>query len=217
MILSRYQSLALEAAKEKPEVIVFPSYTMPFDPYRSTNFFSDLAKETGAFLIVSTFIPKVPDRTIDEAGQYEVALLFSPNDGLVALDKAVEGPPFRKIHQVLTKETQILNTPLGKVGTLLCFEDVLARRAKEEVKLGADVLVALSNPGHFTKTFMPGYHLYQDQLRAIETGKPVIRVSANGYSAIIDPRGRVIAKTELGKQQILYGYVPEAKINSKVN
>jgi len=52
--------------------------------------------------------------------------------------------------------------------------------------------------------FLPEYHLYQDQLRAIETGLFVIRVSANGYSAIIDPRGRIIKRTELAKQQIFY-------------
>lgn len=50
-------------------------------------------------------------------------------------------------------------------------------------------------------------HLYQDQLRAIETDRWVIRVSSNGYSAIIDPRGRIIKRSELGKQQILYGLV----------
>lgn len=111
------------------------------------------------------------------------------------------------MNQVLAKETQVLLTPLGELGILLCYEDTVPGRAREEVKKGAEILVAISNIGHFTKTVLPDHHLYQDQLRAIETGLPVIRVSANGYSAIIDPRGRIIKQSELGKQQILYGLV----------
>lgn len=216
-VLSRYRSMALEAAKEKPVLMVFPSYLLSFDAYREPHFFEELAQETGSYLLVTTYIPKVANQPIAEVGQYEVALLFSPKAKLVGMDRAVEGPAFRKIHQVFANETQVLPTPLGKIGILLCIEDTLPRRASEEVQKGAEILVAISNIGFFTKTFLPKYHLYQDQLRAIETGKFVIRVSANGYSAIIDPRGRILARTELGKRQILYGYVPEAKINSKVN
>ncbi len=206
-ILSRYRLLALDAAKEKPSLIIFPSYSLPFDAYRNPTFFEELAKETRSFILVPTYIPKIPNRPIYDVGLYEVALLFSHEGKLVALDKAVQAPPFRNIHEMLAKETQVLPTPFGKMGILLCFEDTVPRRAKEEVKKGAQILVAISNIGHFNKTFLPTYHLYQDQLRAIETNRFVIRVSANGYSAIIDPRGRVIKRTELGKQEILYGLV----------
>ena len=115
------------------------------------------------------------------------------------------------MNQVLAKETEVLPTPLGKLGVLLCYEDTVPHRAKQEVKKGAEILVAISNIGHFTKTVLPDHHLYQDQLRAIETDLFVVRVSANGYSAIIDPRGRVIKRTELGKQEILYGQVGTAQ------
>ena len=206
-VLGRYRSLALEAAEEKPVLIVFPSYLLSFDVYREPRFFEELAKETGSYLLVTTYVPKIANRPVNEVGQYEVALLFSPVGKLVAMDKAIEGPPFRKIHQVFAEETQILPTPLGKIGILLCIEDVLPRRAREEVRKGAELLVTVSNIGFFTKTFMPQYHLYQDQLRAIETGRWVIRVSANGYSAIIDPRGRILKRTELGQQEILHGEV----------
>lgn len=204
-VVERYRSLALEAATKKPRLIIFPSYSMPFDAYREPYFFQNLARETGAYLLVSTYIPRVAKRRIAEAGQYETALLFSPEGELTGLDTAVQGPPFRNIGQVFDKKSEVLETPLGKAGILLCFEDTVARMARNEVKKGAEVLIALSNPGHFTKTFLPEYHLFQDQLRAIETGLFVIRVSTNGYSAIIDPRGRIISQTNLGKQELLYG------------
>lgn len=204
-VVEHYRTMALEASKEKPKLIIFPSYSIPFDVYRNPGFFQALAAETNAYLLVSTYIPRLPNRRIAEVGQYEMALLFSPDGKLAGFDTAVQGPPFRNIGQVFDKKSETLETPLGKAGILLCFEDAIARMAGNEVKKGAEVLIAVSNPGHFTKTFLPEYHLFQDQLRAIETGLFVIRISTNGYSAIIDPRGRILSQTELEKQEILYG------------
>ncbi len=206
-ILDTYRSLAMKAAEQKPSLIVFPSYALPFDAFRNPDFLQQLAKETQTYLLVATYIPTIPNRRIAEVGQYEVALLFSPEGELVGADKAVRAPPFRDIRQELAKETKLLESPLGRMGILLCFEDILPSVAKREVGKGAEILAAISNPGHFLKTFVPGYHLYQDQLRAIENHRFVIRVSANGYSAVINPRGRIVKQTQLGKQQILYAKV----------
>ena len=42
-------------------------------------------------------------------------------------------------------------------------------------------------------------------LRAIETGKPVIRSANTGISCIIDPRGNIISQTQPMVEAILYG------------
>lgn len=206
-IKNQYHSMALEAAKEKPKLIIFPSYSLPFDSYRDPEFFNSLARETNSHLLVATYIPKFPNRRIADVGQYEIAVLYSPVGEVVGIDYSVKGPPFRNIQQSFSEKSEVLRSPIGNLGILLCFEDVLPSLAKTEVKKGADVIIALSNPRIFNRTFLPEYHLYQDQLRAIETGRWVIRVSANGYSAIIDPRGRIIKRTQLGTQEILHGQV----------
>ncbi len=207
LILEQYRELALQAAQSKPSLIVFPSYSLPFDAYRNPVFFEKLARETQSWILVSTYVPTVKNRRIAEVGQYEMALLYSPEKGLVAADKAVQGPPFRRIHEVLGEKKQLLETPAGKMGVLLCFEDALSVQARHEAKAGADFLAAISNPSHFIKTFLPEYHLFQDQLRAIETGKPVIRVSAKGYTAIIDRLGRFQKRSDLEKTEILIGEI----------
>jgi len=203
-IAEEYRTLALEAAAKKPELIVFPSYSLPFDAYRQPQFFESLAKETETHILVASYIPRVEGQRIADVGQYEMALLFSPEGKLEGVDAAVQGPPLRNIGEVYSEKTNPISSALGKLGVLLCYEDVIPRLARQEAAKGADLLIAMSNPGFFTETFMPEAHLYQDQLRAIETGLFVIRVSANGYSALIDPRGQVLHRSELDKKQVLF-------------
>lgn len=206
-IKNTYQEMAMEAAEKKPKLIVFPSFALPFDSYRDPKFFEALAKKSGTHLLIGTYIPSSPKKRIADVGLFEMALLYSPEGKLVATDTSVQAPPFRNIGQVVADEANVFNSPIGNIGTLLCFEDSMALLAKAEVSKGAEILVSLSNPGFFNKTFLPEYHLYQDQLRAIETGRFVIRVSAKGYSAIIDPRGRLVQTTKKDERTILYGLV----------
>lgn len=206
-IRDTYLRMGREAAKENPELIIFPSYSLPFDSYRNPEFFERLTKEIGIPILISSYVPKEPNKRIADVGQYEMTILYTPEDGLVQYDRSVQAPPFRNINQVLAEETEVLQTPIGQLGILLCFEDAVAWKANEEVAQGADVIAAISNPAHFVHTFMPEYHLYQDQMRAIESGKFVMRVSARGYTAIIDPKGRILQQTRLDEEAILYGKV----------
>lgn len=200
-IRKKYRELALDASKGKPALIVFPLYNFPGDPLRKPDFFTALARETGSHILIATYIPEKEGENISK-GFYDTAILYSPEGKVAGEYQAVQSPPFRQIFEKMGKEYQLLETPLGKIGVLLCYEDATPRIAKLAVEKGAGLLVALSNPGHFTSTHLPYYHLMQDRLRAIETGRFVLRVSANGYSAIIDPHGKILRKSALNKETI---------------
>lgn len=201
-IREKYRELALKAAKEKPDLIVFPLYNFPGDPLREPQFFTTLAQETGSHILMATYIPEKPEGDILE-GFYNAAILFSPDGKIAGEYNAIQAPPFRRIFEKTGKEYKVLETPFGKLGILLCYEDTNPRIANLAVQKGADILIALSNPGHFTSTHLPYYHLMQDRLRAIESRKPVVRVSANGYSAYVDSKGRLLQRSELNQEKIL--------------
>lgn len=202
-VRSKYRELALEAAKEKPSMIIFPLYSFPDDALRNPEFFSGLAKETNTWILVATYIPQKEGESITR-GFFDAALLYSPEGKLVDHYRAVKAPPFRQISEQNESQYKILQTPFGKLGILLCYEDALPRVAHEAVKNGADILIALSNPGFFSSTWMPYYHFMQDRLRAIETERFVVRASSNGYSGVIDPKGRILSQSELDREQILH-------------
>ena len=201
-IRKKYRELALEASKRKPDLIVFPLYNFPGDPLRKPDFFTALARETGSPILIATYIPEKEGETLSK-GFYDTAILYSPNGKVSGKYQAIQPPPFRQISEKTGKEYHLLETLFGKIGVLLCYEDATPRIAMLAVKKGAAFLVALSNPGHFISTHLPYYHLMQDRLRAIETGRFVLRVSANGYSAIIDPKGRLLQRSALNQEIIL--------------
>ncbi|HLD50274.1 MAG TPA: apolipoprotein N-acyltransferase, partial [bacterium] len=200
-IRKKYRELALEASKGKPSLIVFPLYNFPGDPSRKPDFFTALAREIGSHILIAAYIPEKEGGNISK-GFYDTAILYSPDGKIAGEYQAVQSPPFRQIFEKTGKEYHLLETPFGKIGVLLCYEDSSPRLARMAVEKGADILIALSNPGHFTSTHLPYYHLMQDRLRAIETRRFVARVSANGYSAIIDPRGKVLKKSALNEEII---------------
>jgi len=203
-IRKEYRRFALEAAKSDADLIIFPLYSFPEDIWRNPAFFTRLAKETGKYILTAAHIPKEEGQSILNTGFMNKALLYSPQGKLVGEYHAMKAPPFSEIPEYTSTQYQVIETPFGKLGVLLCYEDILPSMAKKAVDAGAEILVALSNPGSFVTTHQPYYHFLQDQFRAIESNRWLIRASANGYSGTIDPRGRITAQTQLNEERILY-------------
>ncbi len=112
------------------------------------------------------------------------------------LKKIVEGPgnftPGKYLHPLRVKDLAI--------GTLICYEVIFPELVAQEVRLGANILVNISNDAWFGKSSGPYQHLNQAILRAIESNRYLIRATNSGISAIISPRGKVLKKIGLFKR-----------------
>lgn len=96
-------------------------------------------------------------------------------------------------------------TPVGKIGILICYEGIFPYLTNETVRAGAEVLVNITNDAWFGATSAPYQHYAFYVLRSIETDRYVLRAANTGFSAVIDPRGRTMAKTGLFRQEVLDG------------
>jgi apolipoprotein N-acyltransferase len=73
----------------------------------------------------------------------------------------------------------------------LCVEDIHPALAREAAYDGADTLVNVTNDGWFYGTYGPRAHLLAAAWRAIETRRPLLRVTNTGYTAAVDPLGNI--------------------------
>ena len=151
---------------------------------------------------------------------------FYNKNGLVShyhksrLVPGVEKMPFPKIFGFLEKAIIELggsNSSLGKdtaqrtfafdvngremrIGTAICYESVYGELVAKFVRDGANILAVITNDSWWDDS--PGHrqHFEMSRLRAIETRRYVLRAANGGFSGVIDPLGRVLAKTEYNER-----------------
>ncbi|MGB3976376.1 MAG: apolipoprotein N-acyltransferase [bacterium] len=79
----------------------------------------------------------------------------------------------------------------------ICYENIFPELVRERVRAGADMICNVTNDAWFGKTSAPEQHLSAACFRAVETRRPVIRCANSGYSAAIDPKGRIQIRSSL--------------------
>ncbi|HVF30937.1 MAG TPA: apolipoprotein N-acyltransferase, partial [Pyrinomonadaceae bacterium] len=83
--------------------------------------------------------------------------------------------------------------PLGdaKAGVMICFESHFGELSREYVRNGADAIIEMTNDGYLGPTPILRQHLANAVFRAVETNRPVLRVTNVGITAYINERGEV--------------------------
>jgi apolipoprotein N-acyltransferase len=83
--------------------------------------------------------------------------------------------------------------PIGpwKMGMMICFDGVFPETSRQSVLAGAAFLVNMTNDAWYGVSSAPYQHRDFYILRAIETGRYVVRAANTGISTVIDSVGRV--------------------------
>jgi len=100
--------------------------------------------------------------------------------------------------------------PLALAGQLvapnICWEDAFGEEIIRQLP-EATLLVNVSNVAWFGDSLAPAQHLQISRMRALETGRTMLRATNTGVTAIIDPRGKVVARLPQFTEGILEGDV----------
>ena len=102
---------------------------------------------------------------------------------------------------------QALLTLAGQpVGITICYEDVFSREVRSALP-EATLLVNVSNDAWFGDSIAPHQHLQIARMRALETGRMLLRGTNTGISAIIGPRGELRSVARQFAVEALHGMV----------
>ncbi|HEY6459190.1 MAG TPA: apolipoprotein N-acyltransferase, partial [Polyangiaceae bacterium] len=90
------------------------------------------------------------------------------------------------------------------VTVLICYEDILPEFTNDAVRhADPELLVNMTNDAWFGDTVEPWEHLALAQLRAVEHRRYLVRGTNSGVSAVVDPVGRVIAKSGTFREEAI--------------
>lgn len=217
--LQRYQSMTVQHWDS--DVIVWPETSVPayLDEVEEV-FISPLgddAKRHDADLIVS-----VPAHGPD-GEKYNAVVTLGQNEGMYRKTHLLpfgEYLPWQPLSGLLLNSLKIKlgnftpgkkDQPLLVAGgypfiTSICYEDVFSDRARAGLPEGA-YLVNVTNDGWFGNSIEPYQHMQLARMRALETGRFLLRATNTGLTGIVGPDGKIKSRAPLFKAVALTGKI----------
>ena len=94
-----------------------------------------------------------------------------------------------------------------KIGGFICQEVQIPGALRRSVRDGAELLVSGGNDGVFGNPAVAKIHANMARLRAIESGRFIVRAMKTGVSAIISPTGRELSRSPSSNSSVVVHHV----------
>jgi apolipoprotein N-acyltransferase len=216
------ERLARIAVSGGAELIVFPETCAPVyirhdkGVMRRLQF---LAREVDTPIYIG-FLDMRRDDPHMEVDVYNSSGLFTPDGRLQTYNKSHLLPfgeelplswKFRGLRKINFGQSNFMRgdpsppiqSPVGELGPLICFESIFPELSRKFVRDGADLLVNITNDGWFGPTPGPFQHAEMSIFRAVENRRYLVRSANTGVSMVVDPVGRVVNSIEMDKEGML--------------
>ena len=227
--IDAHMTLSREAVDRDARLLVWPESAVGYelDLYpQARKEITDFTAREGVFLLTGN-----DDRERDTGGEvrsYVGAKLISPGGEialryhkmrLVPFGEYLPLPPFissflsiRRLTQGVSDFTPGTRAETGSVqglsvGAFICYEAIFPSLVRRFPLAGAQVLFNLTNDGWYGTSAAPYQHYAMARFRAVENHRFLVRAANTGISAIIDPFGRELVKSELMERRALVGEV----------
>lgn len=221
-IVERYMRLTRQAVSAGAQLVVWPESATPF-------YFDEepVGQELVRGLVQSTGVPLLfgtDEVERSSPARYFVSAFMLDGMGATA---AV----YRKMHLVpfgeyvpfkdllffvkplveavsdFTPGTRVTMLPVQghMVSTAICYEVTYPSLIREGVRQGSELLTTITNDAWYGESSAPFQHFEMAAMRAIEQGRYLVRAANTGITGIVDPYGRVRARTRLGETTVVVG------------
>lgn len=199
-----YESLLGNVAPLRPSLVVLPESAYcesgRFGSIAAWNFSRWVAERAGAAAVLGG------GTRFEGSNEFNSAALYGIADGtcqtydkvhLVPFGEYIPGDKWITSLQKLAPvgsctpgELKTLDFNGIKLGVAICFEDTDSAQIRRLAKMGAQVLVFITNDSWFSHSDEALQHAWQSVARSIETGLPAVRVGNSGVTGTITAQGK---------------------------
>ncbi len=220
-VIATYRRLTLEAAKEKPDLVIWPETATPFYFGGADAPYPELTEGLRRF-VRSIGTPLLTGSPTYErsGGRYILrnsAFLLGRDGATRAVYHKIHLVPFgeyvplksvlffvEKMVQAIGdfepgREHTVMHVRSAETGrevplaTVICYEIIFPDLVRQFVDEGATVMTNITNDAWFGRTAAPFQHFSMAVFRAVENHVPVARAANTGISGFIDADGRILA------------------------
>lgn len=211
-----------EALRGRYDLIVFPESALADDPELSPTLRARLVAvgETHDAVILANARHSGSDGNL-----YNANLVYDPDGTLQGVYGKQHLVPFgeyvplrdelsfigelRQIPHDFTAGTsrRLFRAGGHRFGSVICYESAYSGLVRDFVRDGAEVIVVSTSDRSYRRSGIAAQHLAMGQMRAAETGRPLLQAAISGVSGVIDADGAALATSELFTTQILEGAV----------
>jgi apolipoprotein N-acyltransferase len=218
--VERHVELTRLAAAKGARLVVWPESAVPFSFDHTPAVAEELralAREQSAYLLFGN-----DDREDPPGGPYRVwvaAKMLTPDGDLALRYHKIRLVPFgeyvplqpvltlggrftaRLVRQVADftpgAEYSVAEVDGHRVAAFICYEAIFPDLIRQFTVRGAELLVNITNDAWYGYSSAPHQHLAMAAFRAVENEKFLVRAANTGITAVVDPRGRIVERTEL--------------------
>lgn len=213
-----YFQLINDVNKEIPDFVVFPESALPWTYYGNDDLLNEFHKRINpkTALIIGLNSTKNSKDTIVKnkvfyfknskvLGEYQKEILIKGLETPIADLVAPFAHNTNYIVEKANNNNDLLKTPFGKAGVLICNESIVVSHGIQQTQKGANFFFNTSNDSWFKETYIAKQHFYQSRLLSVITRKDMVISNNAGYNAIIKSSGKILKSSKKDYKTIITG------------
>ena len=201
------------------DLVIWPEAAIPAYYQNAKSFLEEMGR--AAQKHQSTLITGIPVYNHELAKAHNSIMAFGNGDGRYYKQRLVPFGEYIPLENILHDLIKIFNLPMSAfssgnanqapltanhltIAPFICYEIVYPELISKWLP-EADLLLTISNDAWFGRSIGPLQHLEMAQMRALETGRYLIRSTGSGVSAIINHHGEIVKESAQFKREIVTG------------